>query len=122
MAWCTDVMGAPGVRQLEPRGRQEEHYVSPGGGHAHRQVVSSAGSEATQTAGQKSGRRTGLLAFRESLSPCNTPQPGASPGQKMWGGHAWRARGTRACNGVQGHSRAPGQEVRGQSSLKLKTF
>jgi len=30
---------------------------------------------------------------------------GASPGQKMWGGHAWPARGARAYNGVWG--RAP---------------
>jgi len=29
---------------------------------------------------------------------------GASPGQKMWGGHAWRARGARACSGGLGGS------------------
>jgi len=27
---------------------------------------------------------------------------GASPGQKMWGGHSWRARGARAYNWVWG--------------------
>jgi len=29
---------------------------------------------------------------------------GASPRQQMWGGHAWRARGARAYNGVFGRS------------------
>jgi len=37
---------------------------------------------------------------------------GASPGQKMWGGHAWRPRGARAYNWVWGQSpqRGPGAE------------
>ena len=60
----------------------------------------------------------------------NRPEPGASPGQKMWGGlgHAWRARGARAYNGVSGHTpigvqgQTPGQVVRGAKPLKLKIF
>ena len=47
---------------------------------------------------------------------------GASPGEKMWGGHTWRVRGARTYNGVWDEppagSRAEplhGQGVRGQS-------
>jgi len=53
---------------------------------------------------------------------------GASPGQKMWGGHTWRARRVQAYNGVWGGapSRVQGQSPwsgnQGQSPLKLKTF
>jgi len=32
---------------------------------------------------------------------------GASPGQKMWGGHAWRARTAQAYNGVWELGAAP---------------
>jgi len=31
-------------------------------------------------------------------------EPEASPGQKMWGGHAWQVRGARAYNGGLGPS------------------
>ena len=57
------------------------------------------------------------------------PFTGASPGQKMWGGHTWRARGARAYNRGLGAEpqRGPGAEPlvrgsRGEAPLKLKTF
>ena len=53
---------------------------------------------------------------------------GASPAQKMWGGHAWRARRARAYNGVWGQSsqQGPGQSpwswVNGQSPPEAKNL
>ena len=73
---CADIMGA-GWRQQEARGREEGQVigvsVSAGGqqvtspGHS---TVDSSGGEMTtaETAGHRSTQRTGLLAFRESLS------------------------------------------------------
>jgi len=42
----------------------------------------------------------------------------------MWGGQAWRARGTRTYNGVWGEapSGVQGQGVRGQSSLEAENL
>ena len=58
--------------------------------------------------------RTGVVELHNDL---NVLPAGASPGQKMWGGHTWRAR---AYNGDLGaeppagpRGRAPGQGVRG---------
>ena len=56
------------------------------------------------------------------------PKTGALPGQKMWGGHAYRARGARAYNGVwewspsgvQGQSLWSG--VKGKAPWSWKPF
>jgi len=71
------------------------------------------------------------IRFRSALldtAAISTLFPGASPGQKVWGGHAWRARGVQAYNGIWGRSpsgvqsRAPGHGSEGKAALKLKTF
>jgi len=44
---------------------------------------------------------------------------GASPGQKIWGGHAWQARGVRVTGFGSGPQRDPGAEplVRGHGEI-----